>query len=218
MADKPLSERQKAMLTYIEDFITDSGFPPTIREIGEACNIPSTSVVNYNLNRLEREGYITREDKVSRGIRLVTSLGGGSLDQNVVVRVPLLGRIMAGEPMPVPDNDSGVFGADETIELTRDIVKGDAELFALEVQGDSMIDAMISDGDIVIMKPQPTVNNGEMAAVWLEEKGETTLKRFYLEGKKVRLQPENSSMEPIFVDPSTVQIQGRVIAVVRQVH
>jgi len=218
MADKPLSERQKAMLTYIEDFITSNGYPPTIREIGEACNIPSTSVVNYNLNRLEREGYITREGKVSRGIRLVTSLAGGALDQNVVIRVPLLGRIMAGEPMPVPDNDSGVFGADETIELTRDIVKGDAELFALEVKGDSMIDAMISDGDIVIMKPQPTVNNGEMAAVWLEDREETTLKRFFLEGKKVRLQPENSTMEPIFVDPSTVTIQGRVIAVVRQVN
>jgi repressor LexA len=217
MADKPLSERQKAMLTYIEDFITSNGFPPTIREIGEACNIPSTSVVNYNLNRLEREGYITREGKVSRGIRLVTSLAGGSLDQNVVVRVPLLGRIMAGEPMPVPDNDGGVFG-DEAIELTRDIVKGDAELFALEVEGDSMIDAMINDGDIVIMRPQPTVNNGEMAAVWLKDKEETTLKRFYLEGGKVRLQPENSTMEPIFVDPSTVTIQGRVIAVVRQVN
>ena len=218
MADKPLSERQKAMLTYIEDFIIGSGFPPTIREIGEACHIPSTSVVNYNLNRLQREGYITREGKVSRGIRLVTSLTGGSLDQNVVFRVPKLGRIMAGEPMPVPDNDSGVFGADESIELTRDIVKGDGDLFALEVQGDSMIDAMISDGDIVIMKPQPTVNNGEMAAVWLEDRGETTLKRFYLEGEKVRLQPENSTMKPIFVDPSTVTIQGRVIAVVRQVN
>jgi repressor LexA len=219
MADRPLSERQKAMLAYIETFIGDNGYPPTIREIGEACDIPSTSVVNYNLNRLEREGYIVREGKVSRGIRLVRTVDGGGLDQSVVLRVPLVGRIVAGEPVPVPGSDFSYFGADEAIELTRDIVKEDTELYALEVEGDSMIDAMISDGDIVIMKSQPTANNGEMVAVWLTDKEETTLKRFYREKGKVRLQPENATMKPIIInDPETVQIQGRVVAVVRQVN
>lgn len=217
MAERDLSDRQKSMLGYIEEFIGDNGYPPTIREIGEACQIPSTSVVNYNLNRLEREGYIAREGKVSRGIRLVSSLEG-PLDQNVVVRIPLVGRIVASEPVPVPGSDFAYFG-DEAIELTRDIVREDAELFALQVQGDSMIDAMINDGDIVIMKPQPSVNNGELVAVWLEDKEETTLKRFFLEKGKVRLQPENSTMQPIIIDdPSTVRIQGRVVAVVRQVN
>lgn len=218
MAERDLSDRQKSMLGYIEEFIGDNGYPPTIREIGEACQIPSTSVVNYNLNRLEREGYISREGKVSRGIRLVSSLEG-PLDQNVVVRIPLVGRIVASEPVPVPGSDFAYFSEDDAIELTRDIVREDAELFALQVQGDSMVDAMISDGDIVIMKPQPSVNNGELVAVWLEDKEETTLKRFYLEKGKVRLQPENSTMQPIIIDdPATVRIQGRVVAVVRQVN
>jgi repressor LexA len=206
------------MLAFIEEFVGDNGYPPTIREIGHACEIPSTSVVNYNLNRLEREGYITREGKVSRGIRLINSLDG-PLDQSVVVRIPLLGRIVASEPVPVPNSDFAYFGEDDAIELTRDIVKEDAELFALQVQGDSMVDAMISDGDIVIMRSQPNVNNGELAAVWLEDKEETTLKRFYLEKDTVRLQPENTTMQPIIIDdPSTVRVQGRVVAVVRQVN
>jgi repressor LexA len=99
------------------------------------------------------------------------------------------------------------------------VVKEDAELFALQVQGESMIDAMINDGDIVVMKPHPNPSNGDLVAVWLEDKEETTLKRFYLEGGKVRLQPENSTMQPIIIDdPSTVRIQGRVVAVVRQVN
>jgi repressor LexA len=143
----------------------------------------------------------------------------GPLDQNIVVRIPLVGQIVASEPVPVPGSDFSLFDPEEAIELTRDVVREDAELFALKVKGESMIDAMINDGDIVVMKPQPSPNNGELVAVWLEDKGETTLKRFFLEGDKVRLQPENSTMEPIIIDdPSTVVVQGRVVAVVRQVH
>lgn len=218
MVSRPLSERQKAMLDYIASFIEDNGYPPTIREIGEACDIPSTSVVNYNLNRLEREGFIAREGKVSRGIRLVKSLRG-PLDQNIVVRIPLVGQIVASEPVPIPGSDFSYFDPEEAIELTRDVVREDAELFALKVKGESMIDAMINDGDIVVMKPQPSPNNGELVAVWLADKEETTLKRFFLEGGKVRLQPENSTMDPIIIDdPSTVMVQGRVVAVVRKIH
>ena len=216
MTEVKLSKRQKAILAYIKEFTGEHGYPPTIREIGQACDIPSTSVVNYNLNRLEREGLIIRDLKVSRGLRLAESLRPSSEN---MVRVPVVGRIVASEPVPVPGSDFGYFDEEEAIELTRDIVDDDAELFALQVQGDSMIDAMISDGDIVIMKPQPSPNNGELVAVWLADKEETTLKRFYLEGGKVRLQPENSTMKPIIIDdPSTVQVQGRVVAVVRQVN
>lgn len=217
MAEKPLSKRQKAMLAFIEEFTLDNGYPPTIREIGEACDIPSTSVVNYNLNRLQERGHLERNQKVSRGLRLTrpqqetNSLG--------LIRVPVLGRIVASAPAPVPGSDFSYYSEEDTLEVTSDIVSPDENLFALQVQGDSMVDAMINDGDYVIMKPWPTPSNGDMVAVWLVDKEETTLKRFYLENGRVRLQPENSAMAPIYIDdPSTVQIQGRVVAVVRTIH
>jgi repressor LexA len=136
-----------------------------------------------------------------------------------VVRVPLLGRIAAGEPLPVPDSDFALM-ADETIELTRGIL-GEAEgLYALQVQGDSMIDALVHDGDIVVMRHQQQVENGEMAAVWLKDHREVTLKRFYQEkGGRVRLQPANPTMRPIYIDdPRQVEVQGRVVMVIRQLQ
>ncbi len=208
-----LSARQKAMLEFIVLFLEENGYPPTIREIGEACDISSTSVVNYNLNILERDGKLTRDREVSRGIRLADKFQPTS-----VIRVPLVGRIVAGEPVPVPGSDFSPFDIEEAIELTHDIVKGvDSELFALQVQGDSMVEDMINDGDIVIMRPHHDVKNGDMVAVWLEDREETTLKRIYMEGDHIRLQPANPTMKPIYIDdPSVVQVQGRVVAVVRQ--
>jgi repressor LexA len=208
-----LSARQEAILEFIAEFFDEQGFPPTIREIGTACNISSTSVVNYNLDKLEREGYLTRSREVSRGLRLV-----GPLSVTGLVRVPLVGRIVAGEPAPVPDGDFGILGADEAIEVTRDIVAESDDLFALEVKGDSMIDELIRDGDIVIMRPHVNWRNGDTVAVWLIDKEETTLKRIYKEkGGRIRLQPANPTMEPIYIDdPASVQVQGRVVAVVRQ--
>jgi repressor LexA len=133
-----------------------------------------------------------------------------------LIRVPLVGRIVASEPAPVPGSDFAILGADEAIELTRDIVDPHDDLFALEVKGDSMVDAMINDGDIVIMRPHEDVNNGDLVAVWLTDREETTLKRIYKEGARIRLQPANPTMGPIYIDdPSTVQVQGRVVAVVR---
>lgn len=214
MPDVKLSTRQKAMLKFIGSFVNDNGYPPTIREIGKACNISSTSVVNYNLNKLEREGLIVRDREVSRGLRLASM----PIAQ-ANVSVPLVGRIVASEPVPVPSSDFAIFGADESIELTRDMVDQQADdLFALQVQGDSMVDAMINDGDIVIMRPHKRVENGDLVAVWLSDREETTLKRIYREGKRVRLQPANPTMEPIYIDdPSVVQVQGRVVAVLRQI-
>ena len=212
MAKGKLSERQRDIINYIRDFSRDKGYPPTIRQIGEAAGISSTSVVNYNLNKLEKDGYLTRDLKVSRGVRLVESSASRVIGD--MVNIPLAGYIFASNPVMVGDTPQTA--ADEVIALTRDIVRDTGDLFALRVKGDSMIDAMVNDGDIVVMKKADRARNGEMVAVWLSDRNETTLKHFYLEGSKVRLQPANPTMQPIMVDPAKVQIQGKVVLVLRQ--
>ena len=217
MTKGTLSDRQRRMLEFIQRFGDDSGYPPSIREIGTAVGISSTSVVNYNLNRLVEEGYLDRDQNVSRGIRLTERLGKAAERLAEVVRIPLVGRIFASEPIPLPGTDSPIFGADEAIEITRGLLTNGEGLFALQVQGDSMIDAMINDGDIVVMKREPEWRNGDMVAVWLKDKEATTLKHIYREGKKVRLQPANPSMKPILIDnPESLEVQGKVMLVVRQ--
>ena len=212
MAKGKLSERQRDIINYIRDFSRDKGYPPTIRQIGEAAGISSTSVVNYNLNKLEKDGYLTRDLKVSRGVRLVESSASRVIGD--MVNIPLAGYIFASNPVMVSDTPQTA--PDEVIALTRDIVRDTGDLFALRVKGDSMIDAMVNDGDIVVMKKADRARNGEMVAVWLSDRNETTLKHFYLEGSKVRLQPANPTMQPIMVDPAKVQIQGKVVLVLRQ--
>lgn len=210
-----LSTRQQAMIEFIQRFTREHHYPPTIREIGQEVGITSTSVVNYNLNILEREGLIERDREVSRGIKMIGALAE-AFATRALVNVPLLGRIAAGEPIPVPASDFAVM-PDETIELTRGLLPADThDIYALQVRGNSMIDAMIGDGDIVVMKHQQTAKNGELVAVWLRDKEETTLKRFFLENGRVRLQPENPTMKPIYADPAKVEIQGKVVLVVRK--
>ena len=149
-----LSERQKKILNFLEAFTSENEYPPTIREIGAAVGISSTSVVNYNLNVLEKKGYITRDKIVSRGLKLVDRSGSGAPRvRHDVVSIPLLGRIAAGEPIPIPDSDLSPFGY-ETIELTRNIIGKEEGIYALQVRGNSMVDALIHDGDIVVMKHQ----------------------------------------------------------------
>jgi repressor LexA len=138
-----------------------------------------------------------------------------------VLQIPVLGRIVASAPVPVPSSDFSYFDAETMVDVARSLLpareRGKNELFALEVQGDSMIDAMVNDGDIVIMKQAQEARNGEMVAVWLDDRDETTLKYFYKEGGRVRLQPANPTMNPIFVeDPAAVKIQGKVVMVIRQ--
>ena len=210
MAQSKLSSRQEDMLTFITNFISQNSYPPTIREIGKACQITSTSVVNYNLNKLQDEGYISRMMRVSRGIQL------GKRNTRTLVQIPLAGRIFASEPVLFPEA-SVSYAPDEIINLTQDLVGDGKGLFALEVRGDSMIDAMINDGDVVIMKQQVQVNNGDLAAIWLIDTEETTLKYFYLEDDKVRLQPANPTMHAIYAHPSTVRVQGKVMLVLRQI-
>jgi repressor LexA len=215
---KRLSERQRRILQFLGEYIAENGYPPSIREIGAATGTSSTSVVTYNLERLEEEGYISRDREVSRGLKL-TSAARVQVIPETVVRLPLLGRIVAGEPIPVPSSDFLLMG-DETIELTRDILGDPEGLYALQVEGNSMVDALVHDGDIVVMRYQRRVENGEMAAVWLKEREEVTLKRFYQEaGGRVRLQPANPTMQPIYVDdPRQVEVQGKVVMVIRQLQ
>lgn len=219
MAKGKLSDRQRNMLDFIQRYSRDHGYPPSIREIGEAVGISSTSVVNYNLNRLVEEGYLDRHQNVSRGLRLTDKLSTAADRLGDVLRVPLVGRIFASQPMPLPGTDAPVFGADEGIELARGLLPVEDGLFALQVKGDSMIDAMVGDGDIVVMRRQPDWRNGDMVAVWLRSKEETTLKHIYKEGSRIRLQPANPTMKSFYVDdPADVEVQGKVMLVVRQLQ
>ena len=209
---KELSAKQQRIVDYIRHFWLTKGYPPSIRDIVSGCGLSSTSVADYNMKILERKGYIRRHREVSRGIELpVRSTGRQKL------YIPIIGQIAAGEPIPVPDNDTWDNTASaDTIEVTRDLTRGREGVYALKVKGSSMMDALINDGDIVLMQNVNTVENGEMAAVWLRAEREATLKKFYAESGKIRLQPANSQMKPLFVEPGNVEIQGRVIAVIRQ--
>ncbi len=216
-----LSERQKHILEFFHEFQQKYNYPPTIREIGQAVDISSTSVVNYNLNRLEEMGFIERKRTVSRGIRLLEPALNVLEETVTAVRefidVPLVGRIVASTPAPVPGSDFD-YMPDEYIPLARGLVRDERDLYALQVQGDSMVDALINDGDIVIMRRQAKANNGEMVAVWLADREETTLKKFYLERDRVRLEPANPYMDSIYVDAKNVEIQGKVVLVIRQLQ
>ena len=220
-----LGERHKNILKFLERFQIENGFPPSIRQIGENTNISSTSVVNYYLNQLEEMSFIERESNVSRGIRLLRTLEGNLVSTTQTISdlfsVPVIGRIVAGEPVPVPSSDFNYYDQETGIEIARSLLsprEKTEELFALEVEGDSMIDAMVNDGDIVVMRPVNRAENGEMVAVWLSDRDETTLKYFYNENGKIRLQPANPMIKPIIIDnPAQVQVQGKVVLVIRRV-
>lgn len=210
-----LSTRQQNILDFIRRFSRDHGFPPTIREIGEQVGISSTSVVSYNLNALEKKNRIERDRSVSRGLRLIEPAESRNPLATELVRVPMLGRIVAGEPIPMPD---AVEYAEETVDLAFGMLTDTEDVYALQVQGDSMIDALVNSGDIVLLKYQQDAQNGDMVAAFLRDRHETTLKHFYLEGKQVRLQPANPFMDPIFAPAQDVEIQGRVIMVLRRMN
>lgn len=211
-----LSERQQQIYNFMTRFSNEKGRPPTIREIGKAVGISSTSVVNYNLNILEKAGLIAREKQVSRGLRLVGA-NGRHVHDGRFIQVPLLGRIVAGKPVPIPEPGTSGFEG-ESVMLTRDLVPDSDNLYALHVRGESMIDASIHDGDIVVMRHQQIAQNGDLVAVWLKDDHATTLKRYYRESRKVRLQPANPTFKPIFKNPDEVEIQGKVVLVIRQLE
>ncbi len=216
-----LSQRQQNILKFIDRYIVDNGFPPTIRDIGEATDIASTSVVNYNLNKLVDADFLERSASTSRGLRLLKPVPGGRrkvAKTATPLRVAHVGQIVAGEPVSVPADLTQNPDPENAIEVTSELIGGadTSEVFALTVRGDSMIDAMIQDGDTIILKATQTAKNGDMVAVWLEEREETTLKYFYKEGDKVRLQPAHPTMDPIIVDARQCKIQGKVVSIFRR--
>lgn len=207
---KKLSERQKNILKYIEVYVDERGYPPSIREIGDQVGISSTSVVDYNLKVLEREGRIRRDREVSRGLELVGGQRGPRQLQPRLVRIPVIGRIAAGLPIEAIEDP------DDVLELPLGSVP--EECYALRVQGTSMIDDHIDDGDLVVVRPQQRVDNGDIAVAIVSdmtENGGATLKRFYLEGQMVRLQPRNPAMQPIIVPADQVEVRGKVVKLLR---
>ena len=211
MAVKSLSPKQERIINFVTEFLSDKGYPPTIRDIAAGCGISSTSVVAYNLNKLEQAGYIRRHSDISRGIKFLTpQKKGGKL-----VYIPIVGVIAAGEPIPVPD--TGNIAPNEGLEVSKELVRGKQDIYALRVKGDSMLDALIGDGDIVLMDYGNSAENGDMVAVWLKEEQEVTLKRFFAEPNRIRLEPANRHMKPIYTTPDNVEIQGKVVAVIRRI-
>lgn len=203
-----LSDKQARILDFIQGFHAKNQRPPTNREIGRGVGIRSTSHVNYHLRILEEKGHIERIRNTSRGLRLKS---GVHTDGDLRM-VPFWGRIAAGAPI-------------EAVGINDEVVPVAAEYapegtYALKVRGQSMIDALIDDGDIVIVKPVETAENGEMVVATLTDASganpEATLKRFYREKDRIRLQPANSQMTPIYVEPARVHIQGKVMAVLRK--
>ncbi len=213
MAVKSLSAKQERIINFVTDFLHDRGYPPTIRDIATGCGISSTSVVAYNLNKLEQAGYIRRHSDISRGIKFLNpQQEGGKL-----VNIPIVGVIAAGEPIPVPASDTGSVLATEGVEVSEELLHGKQDVYALRVKGDSMSDALIGDGDIVLMDYVNSAENGDMVAIWLKAEQEVTLKKFFAEPDRIRLEPANKQMKPIYTTPDNVEIQGQVVAVLRRV-
>ena len=193
--------------------------PPTVRDIQSACDISSTSVVDYNLRLLERDGFIRRRPDIARGIELPDETGQGHRGPPALRRIPVIAYIAAGEPLPLLGTEGWTpEEALESIEIPPDMFRGNRQLYALKVKGSSMIDALVDDGDIVLVEPSGQVQNGEMVVARLKLENETTLKRFYQEDDMVRLQPANSHMAPIYSPAGNVEVQGIVIGVIRMLR
>ena len=169
--------------------------------------------MDYNLQKLQQNRLLRRFPEVSRGIELIgEGLRGVKRD---FVRIPIMGSIAAGDPLHVPDAPVTANEGYEEVDLPSSITGKSQNVFALRVKGESMIDALVADGDLVVLEPTSNANNGDMVAAWLNDEQETTLKRFYIEGNMVRLQPENTAMEPIRIPAQNVSVRGRVVGVFR---
>ena len=211
---KKMPERRRRILGFIQEFYSENGIPPTVRDIQLACEISSTSVVDYNLKQLEGAGYLNRRKEVARGIELLDRDGE---PVSSAPRVQIVGSIAAGEPIPVFSAEGGAASEEfDTVEISPDLPRRHGKLYALSVKGTSMIDALIDDGDVVVIKPTNEASNGEMVVAWLKNEEEATLKKFYHEGQLVRLQPANSTMSPIFCDAGNVEVRGKVVTVLRK--
>jgi repressor LexA len=230
MKKKKLSDRQRFILSFIREYMQEHGYAPSIREIKSeveraglvrtASGNTSTSVVDYNLRALEDAGHIRRDRNKSRAIELVDASGRGR-NRTTSFSIPVAPTpIAAGSPIPVLDDILAGAATEDVVEVTGDLLGRHAShidrLYALRVKGQSMIDALINDGDLVILESRETAENGQTVAAWLKAEQEATLKRFYLEDGRVRLQPANATMQPIYTDPDNIEIKGRVVGVIRR--
>jgi repressor LexA len=206
---KPLTEKQKDILKFIEAYIEEYAYPPSIRDIQYHCDISSTSVVKYNLDRLQEKGLMNRDSEVSRSISLNTETKTNS------IRVPVLGTITAGQPFPLIEDDRWDLNDMDMIDLPDNFSYIEDKIFALKVSGYSMVDALIGDGDTVILEKTDIAKNGDMVAAKINSENETTLKRIYNEGAQTRLQPENPLMDPFFYPSKDISVLGKVVAVWR---
>ena len=207
-----LSVKQRRIFEFIAEFMMENPFPPTIRDIAHNCDISSTSVVDYNLRKLEREGYISRTADVSRGIRLIKN-PDKPIEIEQVIKVPIVGNIAAGEPLNIETQTS----YSDDIDVPSFLVNDKSNVFAAKVKGESMIDALVADGDLVIMEPTDNPKNGDMVAAFLEDNNEVTLKHFYLQNGIVTLKPANPAMTPITVAAEKVVVRGKVVGVIRSI-
>jgi repressor LexA len=206
-----VSKRQQEILEYIKDEVRKKGYPPSVREIGEAVGLASSSTVHGHLSRLEKKGYIRRDPTKPRAIEVLDLKGDETIDyspQTATAYAPVIGKVTAGEPITAYEN------IEDYLPLPEKFV-GDDKVFVLIIQGDSMIEAGIYDKDMVIVRQQQTANNGDIVVAMTED-DEATVKRFFKEKDFIRLQPENSAMEPIILTNCT--ILGKVIGVFRSVH
>lgn len=202
-----LSQRQQAILEFIKNEVKEKGYPPSVREIGEAVGLASSSTVHGHLERLEKKGLIRRDPTKPRAIEIL-DMDSSSTFSFSVTRVPLIGKVTAGMPITATENIEDYF------PLPSHYV-GDHNVFMLSVLGDSMIETGIHDGDLVIVRQQQTADNGDIVVAMTED-DEATVKRFYKEKDHIRLQPENSSMAPIIL--SNVSILGKVIGIFQNIH
>jgi repressor LexA len=205
----PRTSTREKMLAFLQTYRQRNGYAPTMREIARACGVRSLSAVQFHLERLERDGLIRRDREKSRGIALPPPEGEREA-------IPVLGAIAAGRPVSVPDADTWRT-AGEWVDVPHAITQGKNAVYALRVRGNSMVDALIGDGDIVIMQAGGEVRSGDVAACWLKEQQEVTLKKVYFERDRVRLQPCNPYMMPIYERAENVEVQGKLIGVVRKV-
>jgi repressor LexA len=200
---QPLTKRQREILDYLNEFIQQHGYAPSLEEIGKRFTLSSLATVHKHLTNLQEKGFIRRAWNRSRSVELLPSRGGGR-----AIEVPLLGYVAAGMPIEA-------IAGNETIAIPESLMSGKRDTYVLRVRGDSMIDEQIRDGDWVVVEDRKSADNGEMV-IALVGGQDATLKKFYKEDGRIRLQPANPTMQPIFVDADNVQIQGVVVGVVRK--
>ncbi len=204
VSEKPTTQRQEDILDCINAFTVEFGYPPSVREIGERVGLSSSSTIHSHLKTLERRGLLQRDPTKPRALRTGRHAQAQAAPESIVM--PILGRVAAGVPITAQEDLEGEF------VLPAAFVSRGSDGFMLRVRGDSMIEAGILDGDLIVVRPQPSADNGEIVVAMIE--GEATVKRFFREAGRFRLQPENATMAPIYAND--VDIVGRVEAVVRK--